>query len=848
MGYGTDNKSPKVNSDNEPSKSGKDSKQSIGSEDGAGASTKFRTSNDPYDMDSTSFDPDSYMQRLIKDNSLAALMNHEGNVVRQIHSLDSDMQTLVYENYNKFIAATDTIKKMRVDFRTTDDDMAELEDKMAAITKQSARVSESLRDRRQRTAQLAATHGLLKKMEFLFELPEKLKECIADKDYALGVKYYVRAQKVLDQYEHMPSFSGIQTDCDEIMVQLRSGLRTQLKESGGETKMSPQEMSNCVYLLLLLNTPASELCDDYLESSKVKLKDSLSVLERQVILAKRPGSSNVSLNEGDEGNTGEDGDKKFDDTMDILEFVTHGCDHFLSDACLVIHSYNETFINGNIDSGQGKIMSSPQNADEFEVRNKIDAAMATEKLLDFISELITIFFEHVKSRTCLENNLNETAILARALDRFHRRLQAMSRLLPQKNAKRQNSAAPKTDFGRDALNLVLEASMNQCNTTFERLKADFQDSLLDARKTLVTPSSKRLSSMSAGGNDHELDSGQDLKNLNSKILTELSEKMRNRLSNLEYFIDPELSYAVKNYYRTKFCRSFVREGIVVAYFKYILQISEEFCEEKSDKNAPPPILLLLLSRSCLDLQSSVVQNLVGYVDEHFLIDDTSGGLTTVSKLKEEFRNMASRLLNHYVHRQGQVLSTMLRKSVETRDWLNTVEPRTVRAVMKRVVEEVTSIDRQVAKLYEEGARKPRSSDSSRRTRFSNRRSGAGAWSSVANTSHLNTSLASNIQKMFNEKIEVFSPVEFSKVSILTGVVKIALKTLLECVRLRTFSRYGFQQMQVDAHYLQLYLWRFVSDENLVTFLLDEIMTSSVHRCTDPVPMENSVVDMLCDRG
>ena len=65
----------------------------------------------------------------------------------------------------------------------------------------------------------------------------------------------------------------------------------------------------------------------------------------------------------------------------------------------------------------------------------------------------------------------------------------------------------------------------------------------------------------------------------------------------------------------------------------------------------------------------------------------------------------------------------------------------------------------------------------------------GAWSSVANTSHLNTSLASNIQKMFNEKIEVFSPVEFSKVSILTGVVKIALKTLLECVRLRTFSRY-----------------------------------------------------------
>ena len=38
------------------------------------------------------------------------------------------------------------------------------------------------------------------------------------------------------------------------------------------------------------------------------------------------------------------------------------------------------------------------------------------------------------------------------------------------------------------------------------------------------------------------------------------------------------------------------------------------------------------------------------------------------------------------------------------------------------------------------------------------------------------------------------------------------QTFLECVRLRTFGRYGLQQIQVDTHYLQLYLWRFVADE------------------------------------
>ena len=35
---------------------------------------------------------------------------------------------------------------------------------------------------------------------------------------------------------------------------------------------------------------------------------------------------------------------------------------------------------------------------------------------------------------------------------------------------------------------------------------------------------------------------------------------------------------------------------------------------------------------------------------------------------------------------------------------------------------------------------------------------------------------SNIQKLFSERIEIFSAVEFSKVSVLTGIIKISLKS------------------------------------------------------------------------
>ena len=49
-----------------------------------------------------------------QEQSLSQLMDEESKMVKNIRSLDSDMQTLVYENYNKFISATDTIRKVSV--------------------------------------------------------------------------------------------------------------------------------------------------------------------------------------------------------------------------------------------------------------------------------------------------------------------------------------------------------------------------------------------------------------------------------------------------------------------------------------------------------------------------------------------------------------------------------------------------------------------------------------------------------------------------------------------------------------------------------------------------------------
>lgn len=56
---------------------------------------------------------------------------------------------------------------------------------------------------------------------------------------------------------------------------------------------------------------------------------------------------------------------------------------------------------------------------------------------------------------------------------------------------------------------------------------------------------------------------------------------------------------------------------------------------------------------------------------------------------------------------------------------------------------------------------------------------------------------------------------------MTTIVKLCLKSLQEFVRLQTFNRSGFQQIQLDIQYLRNTLKEFVDDEAAMDFLLDE---------------------------
>ncbi|XP_067328690.1 vacuolar protein sorting-associated protein 51 homolog [Anolis sagrei] len=741
----------------------------------------------PTDINGPHFDPEAFLTKLRRECPLSQLMDCETDMVKQIRALDSDMQTLVYENYNKFISATDTIRKMKNDFKKMEDEMDCLAANMAVITEFSASISSTLQDQHEQITKLSGVHALLRKLQFLFELPSRLTKCLELEAYGQAVRYHSKARSVLHQYRHMPSFRGIQDDCNKIMAGLALQLRQRFREGGSGAK----DLAECVELLLLLGEPAEELCAEFLSQAGVRLEEELETLEAEV--------------GGSQGVVGAP------PPSDILEFTDRGCSRFVGNLCLVAASYQALFA-----SREG-------------------APTARHQLAAFVDGLLARYFALVERRLRRETGLGDNSLLVRALDRFHRRLQALAQLVPESRL-----AAAEAEGSE----IVARAARERTGQYLQALRGFFGECLTDVRQALAAPLPRPLGK-----------EGPGLAELLASLSAALLNQVKAVLSYVHLFTAKDITFASQPYFKGAFCSQGVREGLVVAFLRSLCQAAVGFCEggaaggERGGSGCTPPALLLLLSRLCLDYEASTISYILTLTDEQFLVQDHSP-VTPVTALCAEAREAAQKLLNHYVKVQGLVVSQMLRKSVETRDWVATIEPRNVRAVMKRVVEDATAIDVQVGLLYEEGVRKAQSSDSSKRTFsvYSSSRQQSRYAPSYTPSAPMDTNLLSNIQKLFSERIDIFSPVEFNKVSVLTGIIKISLKTFLECVRLRTFGRFGLQQIQVDCYYLQLYLWRFVSDENLVHFLLDEIVGSAAHRCLDPVPMEQSVIEVICERG
>jgi hypothetical protein len=96
------------------------------------------------------------------------------SIQAEIKSIDHDVQSLVFENYSKFISSIEVVKKMRQEIEKTEDDLDQLQRSIDNIRSSSRKIDAILRPKRQEIQKLDKINKDLDNLKMLCELPLSL--------------------------------------------------------------------------------------------------------------------------------------------------------------------------------------------------------------------------------------------------------------------------------------------------------------------------------------------------------------------------------------------------------------------------------------------------------------------------------------------------------------------------------------------------------------------------------------------------------------------------------------------------------------------------------------------------
>jgi len=189
---------------------------------------------DEDDLDSVHFDAPKHTERYVLKSSVHPLLETEESLACQVRTLDSSMQTLVYENYSRFIEATDAVRNIGVNVQCNAGNLKKLSASVVEAGETSRNVETSCGKLRDQVVEKLRTKRLLQRLETLLKLPATLQESIGMGRYRWATKSYLKAYAILNkQSDGFESLQRIEQECHEIMELLLEDSRTKLLHWSG---------------------------------------------------------------------------------------------------------------------------------------------------------------------------------------------------------------------------------------------------------------------------------------------------------------------------------------------------------------------------------------------------------------------------------------------------------------------------------------------------------------------------------------------------------------------------------------------------------------------------------------
>eukprot|EP00258_Populus_trichocarpa_P025155 XP_024441174.1 vacuolar protein sorting-associated protein 51 homolog isoform X1 [Populus trichocarpa] len=723
-------------------------------------------------INTTSFDAEQYMNLLVQKSNLEGLLQRHVEMAAEIKNLDTDLQMLVYENYNKFISATDTIKRMKSNIVGMEASMEQLLGKITSVQSRSDGVNTSLFEKREHIEKLHRTHNLLRKIQFIYDLPARLGKCIKSETYADAVKIYIGAMPIFKAYGDS-SFQDCKQASEEAMATITKNLQGKLFLDSE----SIQARAEAAVLLKKLNFPQM---DNLKAKLFEKLEQSLEGLQ-----LKHEDIANVlveSNNPSEQGNNTESVPGSAHDAL-VCEFAE------------AVRAYQVIFPDSE------------------------------KQLIKLSQDLIAKHFEitagYIKEWIPIANFLGALRIIWKDVHLMDKVLREA--LLPDCSLKASQVAVKqyiKSTFSH-LLHDISDSLTNVHIKPKEEAKEHLLVVFLEAGKTAVLQGSVN-------------------------VLLDFRQLLEENLGGLQ------LSNLIIVWVREGF-QDFFR-----ALHDRLLLISGKNKSASQDENSTEgmqvekviPGLVLVLAQLSVFIEQTAIPRITEEIAAYFSggggLASENGPALVPGEICRTFHSDGEILLQHYINMITQKILVLLRKRFTAPNWVKHKEPREVHMFVDLFLQELEAIRTEAKQILPHGVlRKHRRSESNGST-ASSRSNPLREDKMIRSNTHRARSqlLETHLAKLFKQKVEIFTKTEYTQESVVTTVVKLCLKSLLEFVRLQTFNRSGFQQIQLDIQFLRASLKEIVEDEAAIDFLLDEVIVGASERCLDPIPLEPPILDKL----
>jgi len=432
------------------------------------------------DLNSEHFYCAGFVNKVFEEKSIHELRSYTQDLQEDVKALDSEMQMLVYENYNKFIAATDTIRQMKSHVGGMEEEIVRLNSSMQTIESQCQEMEKRFRPNREKIEKLVGVQRLLKRLQFLFDLPKRLEQCLELANlsaYTKAVEYFKKSVAVLEKHKDLKSFQKIHSEAERMIQEIRS----KLKDDMVNPKLNAGDQISTAGLLRELGEPPEHLWFDVL---KVRGRIFEGILQNlDIEMLSQPASTSELT------------------TKAVVEeplyegfTVQKLYDGFITGFVSFTRCYKETFLD--------PYENQQQRSGTLSIFSKSTAA-----LTKFTRELFAKYFRIVKVALSQENYLS---ILEKQLQEFYDDLANPATLVP---------AARLKDTAAEIVEHCIRAAMTK---TFKKAEIKIQKSILNLLKDLSAPIPEEYLEIL---NPEPEEKPKEKQNSNSEIETTPEEKL-----------------------------------------------------------------------------------------------------------------------------------------------------------------------------------------------------------------------------------------------------------------------------------------------------------------------------------